>query len=189
MGLFNVKIHRHHESSRFHTDWDLEQALTELDIPTGLLNCNSEVVSLEGAKEFFQNPTVANPPLHPGCLIKKALDARGITQGELGDLLGLNRVVVNQLINGKRPVSMETALLLEEVLQVPAHLLLRMQLDFDLHQQRQQLLKARKDNSDNELRKKMDAILARIADLQFVRSPFYRPYYEEYLHKYYDSPQ
>lgn len=189
MGLFNVKIHRYHKSSPFRLDWNLDETLRELGIPDELLMYNSEIVSLEGAAKYFENQQNVGAPKHPGCLISKAIETRGITQGELANLLDLNRVVINQLINGKRSVSMESALLLEEVLQLPAHLLLRMQLDCDLHQQRQQLLKARKERSDYELRRKMDAILARIADLQYVRSPGYQPYYEEHLRKYYDLPQ
>lgn len=191
MGLVNIKIRRIREKIRFKINWNLEQAMKELNIPKELLTSNADTLSLEGAKSYFNNQdkTTLVPPMHPGCLIGKALEIRDINQSDFARVIGLNRVIINQLIHGKRAITPEWALMIEEVLELPAHLLLRMQTDYDLHQQRQALLLARKEQREMELLRKMDEIFARILDLHYIRTPGYHPNYEAHLREYYDTPK
>jgi HTH-type transcriptional regulator/antitoxin HigA len=56
----------------------------------------------------------------PGETIKEVLDERGITQKDFALRLGRTEKNVSQLVNGKAPITPETAIELERVLGVPA---------------------------------------------------------------------
>ena len=59
-------------------------------------------------------------PVPPGATIREILDERGITQADFSVRLDRTEKFVSQLVNGKAPVTYETALDLERVLGVPA---------------------------------------------------------------------
>lgn len=79
-------------------------------------------------------------PVHPGELIKDEIEARGMTQKQLSCLMGLPYTMLNEILNGKRNVTTETALLFEAALDINAELLMNMQSDYSLQV-------ARKDKS------------------------------------------
>jgi len=56
----------------------------------------------------------------PGETIKELIEELGMNQIEFSDRLGLHKKTVNEIIKGKAPITSETALLLEKVLNVPA---------------------------------------------------------------------
>jgi len=58
----------------------------------------------------------------PGELLAEELEARGMTQGELASRMGRPRQAIGAIIHGKRAITAETALQLEEALGIPAHL-------------------------------------------------------------------
>ena len=60
------------------------------------------------------------------------LDDLGMTQKEFADAIGVSRVRLNQLINGRRSMTPSTALRLERTLRKPAYCWLSLQQDFDL---------------------------------------------------------
>lgn len=74
-----------------------------------------------------------NPP-HPGEIIKEdILPELGISVTEAALQLGITRVALSRVINGKAAISTELALKLEKWLNGPsAEVWLRMQLDHDL---------------------------------------------------------
>ena len=55
-------------------------------------------------------------PIHPGEIIKDELEFRGISQRKLADRIGVSHTQLNEILNCKRPVSSEIALLLEAAL-------------------------------------------------------------------------
>ena len=71
-------------------------------------------------------------PTHPGSLLKDELESRKITQIQFSKKLGLSYTAFNEILNGKRPVSTDFALLMEAVLNIPAYLLVSLQTDYDL---------------------------------------------------------
>lgn len=75
--------------------------------------------------------------IHPGEMIKDELEARGITQKELAQQMGVSYTVFNEIVNGKRPVTTEYALLLEASLGTSASLWLRLQADYNIQKVRQ----------------------------------------------------
>lgn len=75
--------------------------------------------------------------IHPGEMIKDELESRGLTQKELANKLGISYTVFNEVLNGKRPVSTELALMLEAVWGIDAHIWLQLQADYNMESKRQ----------------------------------------------------
>jgi addiction module HigA family antidote len=71
-------------------------------------------------------------PYHPGELLKDELEYRHISQKTLAKQLGLRDAELDEVLNGKRPVSADFALLMETALGVSPGLLLRMQTSYNL---------------------------------------------------------
>ena len=74
------------------------------------------------------------PPTHPGEMLLDFLEDLGMTQKEFAEAIGVSRVRLNALINGKRAMTTDTALRLERTLAKPAYWWLGLQQDYDLWQ-------------------------------------------------------
>ena len=72
-------------------------------------------------------------PTHPGSLLKDELEFRNISQLQFSKKLGLPNSAFNEILNCKRPITTDFALLMEAALNIPAHILLGLQSDFNLH--------------------------------------------------------
>lgn len=70
--------------------------------------------------------------IHPGELIKDEIEARGISQKKLAEILGIPYTMLNEVLNGKRPISSDTALLMEAALDINAEMLVNMQSSYSL---------------------------------------------------------
>ncbi len=70
-------------------------------------------------------------PIHPGEMIKDEIEYRGISQKALAAEIGVPASVLNEVLNGKRAVTTEYALLLEAALGIEADLWLRLQSDYN----------------------------------------------------------
>lgn len=66
-------------------------------------------------------------PYHPGELLKEELECRKISQKDLALKIGISTTLLNDILNAKRPVTAEFALLMEAALGVNADLLVKMQ--------------------------------------------------------------
>lgn len=75
---------------------------------------------------------VSSLAIHPGEMIKDEIQERGITQRELAAQMEVSPTVLNEVLNGKRPVSTEYALMLEAVLGIDAGIWLRLQMDYNM---------------------------------------------------------
>jgi len=69
--------------------------------------------------------------IHPGEMIKDEIQSRGITQKQLAEMTGVPKSVVNDILNGKSPVSTEFARLLEAALNIDADIWIKLQADYD----------------------------------------------------------
>ncbi|MGY6278276.1 HigA family addiction module antitoxin [Methylomonas sp. MgM2] len=79
-----------------------------------------------------------NPP-HPGSILKDdVLPELGISVTEAADQLGVSRVALSRVINGKAAISADMAIRLEAWMEGPsAETWVRMQAEYDLWQARQ----------------------------------------------------
>lgn len=66
-------------------------------------------------------------PTHPGEVLKDELEYRKISQKQLAAEMGISYTLLNEVLNGKRQVNTELALLVEAALDIPAEALLQMQ--------------------------------------------------------------
>ena len=91
-------------------------------------------VHIEGIPDnMIANNLTSSYAIHPGEIIKDELAARGITQKQLAQETGIPASVLNSVINGKRAISTEYALLLEAALDIDADFWLRFQSDYNKH--------------------------------------------------------
>jgi addiction module HigA family antidote len=82
--------------------------------------------------QMVANNIMPSEPVHPGTLLKEEIEYRGITQKQLAQQMGVSYSVLNEILNGKRPISIEYALYLEAVLGIDAQLWIQMQADYNL---------------------------------------------------------
>lgn len=71
-------------------------------------------------------------PIHPGELLKEEVDERKLSQRRLSEQMGISYKVLNDILNCRRPVTTQTAMLFEAALGISASLLMRMQLDYNM---------------------------------------------------------
>ena len=71
-------------------------------------------------------------PTHPGQLIRDELEERKMSQAKLAKQIGISPSLLNEVINGKRSVNTELALLLEAALGISAHIWLDLQADYNM---------------------------------------------------------
>ena len=79
-------------------------------------------------------------PTHPGSILKDEIEYRGITQHKLAQQMGVPYSALNEILNGKRPLTEKMVLLFEAILGIDAEPLLALQTDYNLR-------KMRKDSS------------------------------------------
>ena len=72
-------------------------------------------------------------PTHPGEVLKEEIEYRKISQRKLASDIGMSHTALNEILNGKRPVSTTSAYLFEAALGIPASMLLKIQLQYDMH--------------------------------------------------------
>ena len=70
--------------------------------------------------------------VHPGMMVKPELVERGITQKEFAKMLGIQASHLSEVLNGKRALSTDLAVKIEEAIGLPAKLLLSAQAQYDL---------------------------------------------------------
>ncbi len=80
------------------------------------------------------------PPEHPGEILREEfIKPMALTQEKLAVALGISFRRVNEIVNGKRGVTAETALLLATYFKTTAALWMNLQACYDLHAARKRL--------------------------------------------------
>lgn len=85
------------------------------------------------------SPPLSDLAIHPGEYIEDELKGRGMTQRELARRMGRPYQAINELVRGRKAVTAETAIELEEALGLSAQTWLNLQMAHDLtlaHQRR-----------------------------------------------------
>ncbi|MDR0954386.1 MAG: HigA family addiction module antidote protein [Rikenellaceae bacterium] len=86
--------------------------------------------------------------IHPGEILKDEIAYRGITQRDLAAKMGVSYTQLNEILNGKRPVNVEIALLFEAALGLEPVALVNMQTRYNLQTARE----------DSNLTKRLETI-------------------------------
>lgn len=74
---------------------------------------------------------------HPGDVLKEELEARGIPQKKFSEVLSIPYTQLNEILNGKRPVTTDFALMMEVALGINPELLINMQMRYNMSVARQ----------------------------------------------------
>ena len=91
------------------------------------------MVKIQNIKEGkTANEMMSSELIHPGEMIKDEIMARGLTQKELAQQMGVSYTVFNEILNGKRPLTTEYALMLEAALGTNANIWLGLQADYNM---------------------------------------------------------
>lgn len=91
---------------------------------------------------------ICQRPIHPGELLKEEVEYRNLSQVKLAGQTGISYKILNDILNCRRPLTTQTALVFEAALGISAELLMRMQLDYNMQSARQ----------DKTLAKRLDGI-------------------------------
>jgi addiction module HigA family antidote len=76
-------------------------------------------------------------PTHPGELLKEEIECRGISQKELSRQTDIPYTALNEVLNGKRAITTEYALLIEAALGIKSGFWLKMQMNYDIQTTKQ----------------------------------------------------
>lgn len=91
------------------------------------------MITLPNVKsDMIANNLTPFEPTHPGELIRDELESLDVTQSKLAEQIGVSPSLLNEVINGKRGVSAELALMLEAAIGVPADVWLKLQADYNM---------------------------------------------------------
>jgi addiction module HigA family antidote len=94
------------------------------------------MMTLEGVDpQMIANNLKPFQPTHPGEVLKDELEYRGISQRGLAKEIGISYSAFNEMLNGKRSLSPELAMMMEAALGVDAAPLLAMQNEYDMQMQ------------------------------------------------------
>lgn len=64
---------------------------------------------MEAKKIYTPDGLMPSEPIHPGEMLKDELQARGISQRKFATIIGVSYSVLNEVLNGKRPITTEYA--------------------------------------------------------------------------------
>ena len=82
--------------------------------------------------KMIANNLLPSEPIHPGEVLKDEIEFRSISQKKLAKEMGVSYTVLNEVLNAKRPLSTEFAMLIEAILDLDAEPLLKMQTRYDM---------------------------------------------------------
>jgi addiction module HigA family antidote len=90
-------------------------------------------------KRILANDLIPGDVFHPGEYISDEMEARGIKQIELAKSLGLSKSEMSLIVNGKRNLTVDLALKLEELWGIDAQLWMRLQMGYEIDCRRKKI--------------------------------------------------
>lgn len=91
------------------------------------------MIKIEGVDpKMIANNLTPSEPIHTGEILKDEIEYRGISQRKLAAQMGISPTLLNEILNGKRAVSAEYALLFEAALGIDAEPLIKLQVDYNI---------------------------------------------------------
>lgn len=95
------------------------------------------MITIEGVDpRMIANNLTPFEPTHPGEILKDEIEYRGLSQRKLAAQMGISPTLLNEILNGKRAVSTQYALLFEAALGIDAEPLVKLQADYDMQMAR-----------------------------------------------------
>ena len=92
------------------------------------------MTEIQGVKsDMIANNLIPAHSTHPGEILKEEIECRGLSQKGLAQNMGMSYKALNDILNARRPLSTDTALLFESALGISAKMLMAMQLDYNIN--------------------------------------------------------
>ncbi|MFW5822645.1 MAG: helix-turn-helix transcriptional regulator [Tangfeifania sp.] len=85
-------------------------------------------------KNIFANDMVPGDAFHPSEIIKEEMEAQNIKQIDLVQASGYNKSFISLFLKGERSITLNLALALEKVLDVPAEFWVRLQKQYEMNE-------------------------------------------------------
>ncbi len=92
---------------------------------------------------------ISDLPVPPGEYLQEVVDELGVTQADLARRMGRPAQAINEIIRGEKAITPETALQLEQVVGVPAHIWTGLETKFQLVKARQQAQAQEEEEADS----------------------------------------
>ncbi|MBO8440748.1 MAG: HigA family addiction module antidote protein [bacterium] len=83
-------------------------------------------------KTYRPDELQPSEPIHPGEMLKDELAARALSQKKFAELINMPYTAFNEIINGKRPITTDTALKIEAATGIAADIWRGLQSDYDM---------------------------------------------------------
>lgn len=83
-------------------------------------------------KLYAPDELICAEAIHPGEMLKDELQARGLSQRKFVGIIGMPYTAFNEIINGKRSITTDTALKIEAATGIAADLWLGLQADYNM---------------------------------------------------------
>lgn len=80
---------------------------------------------------MIANNLTPHEPTHPGEFLREEMEYRGISQMQLAKEIGVNRTLLNELINGKRNFTIEYAMMIEAAMGIDADVWMNLQVSYN----------------------------------------------------------
>lgn len=85
--------------------------------------------------------------IHPGEFLEEILEDLGMSQKELSNRIGRPTQTINEIIKGKKSITSKTAIELEDVLKVPAHIWMGLENEYQMIQAKNQEIEQIKEET------------------------------------------
>ncbi|HBX87997.1 MAG TPA: addiction module antidote protein, HigA family [Marinilabiliaceae bacterium] len=92
------------------------------------------------SSEMIANNLEPDSPTHPGEVLKEEIEVRGISQKKFAAQIGIQYTVLNEILNCKRQINVQFAMLVEAALGIDAEFWVSMQTRYNM-------MTAKKDKS------------------------------------------
>ena len=93
------------------------------------------------------NTYISDLAIHPGELLEETIEEIGMSQTELANRLGRPTQAINEIIKGKKSITPTTAIELEDVLKVPAHIWIGLEAEYQMVKAKQEELKVMEEET------------------------------------------
>jgi len=93
------------------------------------------------------NTYISDLAIHPGELLEETIEEIGMSQAELANRLGRPTQAINEIIKGKKSITPATAIELEDVLKVPAHIWIGLESEYQMVKAKQEELKVMEEET------------------------------------------
>lgn len=87
-------------------------------------------------KTYRPDEIMPATPIHPGEMLKDELAARGMSQKDFARIIEMPYTAFNEIINGHRSISADTALRIEAATGIAANIWLGLQADYNMQKAR-----------------------------------------------------